>query len=274
MNRFASLSLLLVTASILCAQDSTAPKAQDSTAPKAQESTALKAEEAAAPKLRVSPAYVRRFTVGGSVDLLGGLNVIRSGSWSAPYGTNSQLNSVTHGAYQYVSGGLTMQFAILNRVSLNANVLYRRAAYNNTTDFGGGVAADGTVTQSTVIHEYTRAVFWEVPVLARVYNKKRHQPGRRWFYEGGGTVRSLFNIRSDRDITDPQGKVTYNYTPATSAKRTIYGVVGGAGFQIIDPVGVRIIPEVRYTRWLDVNFNAYPTRSNRNQVEFVFSLTF
>jgi hypothetical protein len=253
--RSAILPFVFLGAAVLCAQDP-ASSSQDNTQP---------------PKERSTPAYVRRFSMGASVDLIGGLNVFSGGSSSQPYGTNSKYNSVTHPKYHVVSGGLMLQFRLTEKVSVNTNFLYRKGEYNNTTDFG---AVTIPPVEPTIIHERTRVLYWETPVLLRVYNKRSHRPGRRWFFEGGPTMRSIFRVRTDRDITDPDGNVSYDHTPAKFAKKRIPGVIGGLGFQVIDPVGVRIIPEVRYTRWLDRNFDAFPTRSRKNQVEFVISLSF
>jgi hypothetical protein len=52
------------------------------------------------------------------------------------------------------------------------------------------------------------------------------------------------------------------------------GVTAGFGAQLIDPLGVRVIPEVRYTRWLGLNFDVPAAHSRRDQIEFVFSLAF
>jgi hypothetical protein len=51
-------------------------------------------------------------------------------------------------------------------------------------------------------------------------------------------------------------------------------VEGGAGVQLIDPVGIRVVPEVRYTRWLNPLIDDYTAHSQRNQVEGSLSLTF
>ena len=57
-------------------------------------------------------------------------------------------------------------------------------------------------------------------------------------------------------------------------KRTTSGITAGFGGQFIDPVGLRVIPEVRYTRWLGLNFDVPGNHSRRDQIEFVFSLAF
>jgi hypothetical protein len=46
------------------------------------------------------------------------------------------------------------------------------------------------------------------------------------------------------------------------------------GLQLIDPFGIRVVPEVRYTRWLDDMFYYQSTITQRNQIEAVISLSF
>jgi hypothetical protein len=60
-------------------------------------------------------------------------------------------------------------------------------------------------------------------------------------------------------------------TPANSQVR---GAVAGFGAQFIDPLGIRVVPEVRYTRWFAEPFNQFTTRTKRHQIEIIFSLTF
>jgi hypothetical protein len=77
-----------------------------------------------------------------------------------------------------------------------------------------------------------------------------------------------------RATTDNIGDVSYNYSLQPPYKRTVLGVTAGFGGQFIDPLGVRVIPEVRYTRWLGLNFDVPAMSSRRDQIEFVFSLAF
>ena len=46
------------------------------------------------------------------------------------------------------------------------------------------------------------------------------------------------------------------------------------GAQLIDPLGIRVIPEVRYTRWLNQTWNTGSTLMERNQIEGVITLSF
>ena len=62
-----------------------------------------------------------------------------------------------------------------------------------------------------------------------------------------------------------------NHSPKN---RTVFGYTAGLGILAIDPVGIRVIPEVRYTRWTADAFNSFSTISARNQLEAGISLSF
>ena len=94
------------------------------------------------------------------------------------------------------------------------------------------------------------------------------------FFEAGPNTRTVRKILTRRRTTDPEGNISYDTSLQPPYKRTITGVTVGFGAQLIDPVGLRVIPEVRYTRWLGLNFDVPATHSRRDQIEFVFSLAF
>ncbi len=109
----------------------------------------------------------------------------------------------------------------------------------------------------------------------RYYGKDRHDPGARWFVEAGGALRRVARVRTSITETIDDGDLTCCKTiPATPARRTIRGVVAGFGVQVIDPVGIRVVPQVRFTRWGADTFSSFSTRTQRNQLEAMVSLTF
>ena len=112
-------------------------------------------------------------------------------------------------------------------------------------------------------------------MLVRFYSKGRHVPGPRWFIEGGGAYRDATNIRTSISATDVNGNVTCcTDTPTVPAHKSSVGPAVGAGFQLIDPLGIRVIPEVRYTRWINPIFDGVTTHTQRNQIEIALTLGF
>ena len=170
-----------------------------------------------------------------------------------------------------------IQFAIVERISVNINALYRKAEYNSTRQDVAGVDNPNTPQDDrtlTTIEGWTRARYLDIPVLGRVYNKGRHERGNRWFVEAGPSLRTVRKVKTTLTTTDNDLKVTTADGPLTQFRRNAVGITAGLGAQFIDPVGTRVIPEVRYTRWLGLNLDVFGAHSRRDQIEFVFSLAF
>ena len=111
--------------------------------------------------------------------------------------------------------------------------------------------------------------------MVRFYSKGRHDPGTRWFAEGGGAWRKVDQIRSSSSFTDASSVLTCcTTTPTSPAHSSVFGIVAGAGVQLTDAFGIKVVPEVRYTRWMSPVFSAFTTNTQQNEVAAGFSLTF
>jgi hypothetical protein len=184
----------------------------------------------------------------------------------------------TSGASERIGYGVTGQVAVTDHFAVAVGGLLRRIGYQLTTTLtttsSSGVAAV-TSTSSTNTHEDTRGRLIDIPALVRYYNLGRHAPGARWFVEGGGAFREAGSIRTSSSSTDSSGAVTCcNDTPSQPLHGNARGAVAGAGFLMIDPFGIRIVPEVRYTRWMNPIFDAFTTTTQRNEVAAGLSLSF
>ncbi len=222
-------------------------------------------------------AYVRRISAGASLTIPV-FNSIKPGYAEFSRTTPPLLASMEATSRQHWGGGgLMLQVAILERWTVNMNALYRKAEYNYTETQLAGTDNPNTVLDDrtlTTIDGWTRLRYLDIPVLARIYNKDRHRRGGRWFFEAGPNTRTVRKILTRRITTDPNSNVTYNNSLQPPYKRTALGITAGFGGQLIDPLGVRVIPEVRYTRWLGLNIDVPATHSRRDQIEFIFSLAF
>lgn len=233
---------------------------------------------APAPRELETPAYVRRFSVGATLSVLG-LPMVR-GRTDNIVTTTPVVDSLytTTGATRRVGFGLTAQVALTNRFAVNAGVFRRSLGYKMNSDILQGTDnPNTTVDERTHIvqNEDTRAKLFDFPVTVRYYGKDRREPGARWFIEAGGVLRRVSQIRTSIDTTVNSGDTQCcDVTPANPGYRSVHGFVGGAGVQLIDPLGIRVVPEVRYTRWVDVMFANFSTGTNRNQLEAMISLTF
>jgi len=252
------LFVALLSSASLCAQSKTPPSAP--------------------PQVLKESAYVRRFSLGATLSVLV-LPSVRNGSENVV--TTSPATDglyATTEASKRVGFGVIAQVAITERFAVAGNVLVRKVGYKKNSDIYQGV--DNPLTSKdertyTVLNEDTRARHLDIPVVVRYYTKDRHMSGPRGFVEGGAAVRRVSKISTATDKSVNSGDtVCCDNTPATPASRAVRGLVAGAGFQLIDGVGVRVVPEVRYTRWMGETFKSPSTATQRNQIEAMISLTF
>ena len=163
---------------------------------------------------------------------------------------------------------------------VDLSALLRRMGYQSTTTVAttttnvlNGITYPTTSTTST--HEDTRARLIDIPLVLRYYGTGKRPTSPRWFLEAGGAWRLANDIRTSLDSTDASGIVTCcTYTPTVPQHRSAIGMVAGAGIQFTDEFGIHVVPEVRYTRWVNPIFDNLTTKTQANQVEAGFSLTF
>jgi hypothetical protein len=186
----------------------------------------------------------------------------------------------TKGASGRIGYGLTVQARITNHFYVDLSGLIRHIGYQETTTVATtttGVLNGSTypITTTTSTHEDTRARLIDIPFLVRYYGTGKRPTSPRWFLEAGGAWRLANQIRTSLDSTDASGNVTCcTTTPVVPKHRSGVGMVVGAGMQFVDEFGIHVVPEVRYTRWLDSTFENLSTTTNHNQVEADISLTF
>jgi hypothetical protein len=220
-------------------------------------------------------SYVRRFSVGATA-AFPITNSIKTGS-ALFYRSTPALVASYEGSskFHWGSGGLMLQVALTDRIALNANALFRKSEFTTKeTDLIGTDLPSTLIDDRTVqmYERWTRMRLLDVPVLVRFFDRSRYRRGARWFFEAGANMRNVSAIKTRIISTDNGGAQTYSTSPNPSYRRTTPGAVLGMGFQLIDPVGVRVIPEVRYTRWLGVTVDVPAAHSARDQFEALFSL--
>jgi opacity protein-like surface antigen len=186
------------------------------------------------------------FAVGvkGGVPLTDFVNTARSGNFSYFAHTN-----------RYIIGGqaeLRLPFGL----GIEFDALYRHVNFSGSGT-AGGVTANLTTTANA----------WEFPLLI-----KYRFPGVvvRPFIDGGAAWETLTGVKQFVSSISP---VPIGST-ATLRDKTAVGYVAGAGLDI--KIGIRLQPEIRYTRWgakhfLDPNGLF---RSNQNHAEFLLGITF
>ena len=226
---------------------------------------------------------MRRISAGATLSVVG-LSLIGGGSTTTTANPNAatvlSTDMSTTGASSRIGYGLTVQAAITEHFAFAVGGYLRRMGYTSSTDltsnvttFVNGVAQTNTTSSST--GDDVRARVIDIPFMLRYYRKDRHTPGGRWFVELGGAWRDAQNVRSSTSMTDTSGNFTCcTVNTVQPAHRSARGFLGGAGAQFIDPFGIRVIPEVRYIRWVSPIFSDSTTHTQRNQVEANLTLSF
>jgi hypothetical protein len=144
--------------------------------------------------------------------------------------------------------------------------LHHSASYTPTTEI------TDSNSKKTTISEATRATYWDIPVRLQVLSLPRLP--RRMFVSGGGVLRHAGHIRTGNEFTYHDGSTDYNEWPTKPAKNPIWGVVVGAGFRFVDDFNIKVMPEVRYTRWFGSTYNSASTLSQQGQLEALIGITF
>jgi hypothetical protein len=220
-------------------------------------------------------AGVRLFSFGATVSVLA-LPLIPNRDTQQEVSSTLFRASSTAGTQRRIGYGVTTQLALGSRFALNASLLRHRAEFDMVTNELSGTDIAATAVderQRTTTIGTTRAWLYTVPVMLRYYNKDRFERGPRVFYGGGLNFRSARNIRTESTIDAPTG-ISESNTPLRASNRIARGFVVGLGAQFVDEIGIRIVPEVRYTRWINKTFDTFSSRSNPNQVEAMISITF
>lgn len=237
----------------------------------------LCAQDAGQEQAPESESFLRRFSVGGRMTVLG-TNAMNSGEMTRSTSEPPATVATTTGSdSKRIGGGVTLEFALTDRISVGADLLYKRAGYDRAVTRTEGVDDSSTTTDERSITqnlENTRADYWDLPILARFYNKARGEGGARIFALGGVAFRRANAIKTVREVVRADGLSDTYDTPIEASNKTVSGVVVGAGVQLMDDIRFKFTPELRFTRWFRSTFDNAPTQSSKNQVELVLGLTF
>lgn len=234
-----------------------------------------------APKVEKQGVYVRRLSIGATLSVIG-MGLLPDGSstnvTTIPPVNATYTTTADRKDSQRIGYGVMAQLALTGHLALSAGGFRRRFGYEYTSDVYTGLQDPNSLTDTrthTVTNENTSGWYLDLPATVRYYTKDRLAPGPRAFLELGGVMRRVSNIRTAIDTTIDEGTTSCCVTtPITPAHRSAKGAVAGFGMQFIDPFGIRVVPEVRYTRWMQPTFDSVTTITGRNQVEAMISFTF
>lgn len=217
-----------------------------------------------------SKPYFNRLLVGARLSIL--FNDLMntetlSSSTSEPV---FQLTNATTSTSNQLGAGGSIEFALLERLSIALELLYRKAGYKSNLETSLG-ETDPVVTRK---FERTRTDYWDFPLVLRFYDASRSERPSRTFLEAGFAIRRVTHIRTFSEVLLPDKTSAISEAPAVPRNSTLPGIVLGGGFQLAGSSPVKVIPQIRYTRWLGNTFNSPPTLSRRNQFELLLGIAF
>lgn len=221
-------------------------------------------------------AYVRRFSAG----ILVPVNIwptVKAGGLSQTVDTRLSVESDTAPDNKRVGIGAIVQMALTQRFAVAVIGTRVNTGYtvSNTTIEGVDLAATPQDDRRfTTNRDVVTARFYDFSGLLRRYSKDRDERGARWFFEGGATIRKTSHMRAARTTTVNDATPVNTTVTLAPAHKSAKGVVAGLGAQFVDDIGIRVVPEVRYTRWLDRTFDNLSTKSRADQVQASVSFTF
>jgi hypothetical protein len=226
-----------------------------------------------------APKTERRFTGGVTLTVLG-LGLVPKKTVTVDNTSEISTQYETEDSSERIGYGLTLQTRIRDHFYLDLSGFLRRIGYQITTTVAttttstlNGTSFPTTTTTST--HEDTHGRLIDIPLVLRYYGTGKRPGSPRWFLEAGGAWRLANDIRTSTDTTDASGNVTCcTFTPTVPEHRSAIGMVAGGGVQFVDEFGIHVVPEVRYTRWVNPIFQNESTTTQRNEVEADISLTF
>jgi hypothetical protein len=178
--------------------------------------------------------------------------------------------SATPQKYDY---GPMLEFRLSHRLSFVTGAMYHPVKFRLvTTNTYNPPIPRGLLLNVT--DEQSSGRVFDFPVLMRFRNIKAQGPVSHVFFEGGGNFRILSNIKTATTNTFNDNSTTTSNAPLEPNKRTVTGVMAGAGLRFTDELGIHVSPEMRYTHWFDSNITQQGITFPKSQVEIGLSFSF
>jgi len=112
-------------------------------------------------------------------------------------------------------------------------------------------------------------------MLVRYRGLRESGKFKRFYPLVGATYRHVGRVRTSNDTVNADSSTDYNEIPDVPKRNNLFGFTAGIGFRLVDELGVKVIPEVRFTRWVGTpSFQGLSYTSNPNQVQGGIGFTF
>lgn len=219
-------------------------------------------------------SFVKPVSVGATLSVLGQVPTLNGGFAENRAGFLQQATTVA-GGYRVGFGG-NVQVRLPSKFAFAGSLLLHKSGHGSTIDTYVGTDNPNTPLDDrihTTVEESSIVNYWDYTFMLRRYTKDHDAPGHRVFYGGGFNFRDIRKIRSERQTT-LGATTTPDTKPIVPTRDMGRGITGAVGAQFVDDFGIKLVPEFRFTRWLQPSFDGQSTLSRKNQFEAIVSITF
>lgn len=219
--------------------------------------------------------YVRPISAGGTFGFLA-LVPVGDGEFASATNVLSRDDETKSKGSPIGFGGV-VQVALPKKFAVAATYMIHASKLETTKNTIEGIDNPFTTADERKItdtKENSSIKYRDFGILVRRYDKDHTKQGVRVFVEGGPSFRAVQSIRTTRTTTIAGVDTIDNKSIDKNVQNLTRGWTGGIGVQYNDDFGFRVVPEFRYTRWMEKTFDKDSYNSRKNQFEVILSITF
>jgi hypothetical protein len=171
----------------------------------------------------------------------------------------------------------TFEYMFTPRLSAGAEFYLTHAKYTLTTQVRSGLPSPNAGVDDrplTTYAESSNADYWVVPMLARYGGVRPRGFLSHLYVAAGAEYRHVGRVRTGTDIYYPDGTTGYTEIAAVPANSNQIGGVIGLGLRMLDDLGIKVAPEIRFIRWTNSTFEGPGYHSQMNQAEAGLGFSF
>ena len=171
----------------------------------------------------------------------------------------------------------TFEYMFTPRLSAGVDFYLTHAKYTLTTQVRSGLPSPNAGVDDRPITTYaesSNADYWVLPVLARYGGIRSRGFLSHLYVAAGAEYRHVGRVRTGTDIYYPDGSTGYTEIAAVPANSNQIGGVIGLGLRMLDDLGIKVAPEIRFIRWTNSTFEGPGYHSQMNQAEAGLGFSF
>jgi hypothetical protein len=171
----------------------------------------------------------------------------------------------------------TFEYMFTPRLSVGADFYLTHAKYTLTTQVRSGLPSPNSGVDDrplTTYAESSNADYWVFPMLARYGGVRPRGFLSHLYVAAGAEYRHVGRVRTGTDIYYPDGTTGYTEIAAVPTNSNQIGGVVGLGLRMLDDLGIKVAPEIRFIRWTNSTFEGPGYHSQMNQAEAGLGFSF